>query len=62
MDFELEIETFESNGYIFESTTFENRNYIRLKNTDLWLPVKSTEQFKNTKLNFFRKIWLKWKL
>ena len=55
MDFELEIETFESNGYIFESTTFENRNYIRLKNTDLWLPVKSTEQFKNTKLNFLFK-------
>ena len=60
MDSELEIETFESNGYIFESTTFENRNYIRLKNTDLWLPVESTEQFKNTKLNFFRKMWLKW--
>lgn len=56
MDFELEIETFESNSYIFESTTFENRNYIRLKNTDLWIPVKSTEQFKNTKLNFFRKM------
>ena len=60
MDFELEIETFESNGYIFESTTFENRNYIRLKNTDLWLHVESIEQFKNNELNFFRKMWLKW--